>query len=427
MKKEFLTGLTALLLAIGLIVAGCEDGSTDDSPPAPTAAEQATGLAGSLGDGAAVDPNDPTKVNVTGEVSVTGTVSVGAGVTLALSGDGAALTGDGKIVLAGDLVDERTGEDGYFGALADDTFTIEVRAGATLSTKDDSADRPLFGAPSDAVGADTPYFQLDGSDKVELVGDGSGAVTIKVTAGAVELNRTEEGKSWTVSEDLPFEIAPGATLVVKGGNLNVDDDALTVNGALEIKSGSHLARPAALFTNGSNTGKIKVYEGGSIIRLYGDGTVRASLVISPEWGIPAQRSGGGYDYWVANDQPKDKGASYFLWNDDAISGAEFITFDLGTKAITISDGGKIKLQTPKDAVTSTSNWLVPIKFKSSPAAPASGAWEFASLTVSNGTLEGNKPASGSDASYVIDTGGVVSGTGLGTSVATHTWSTNVWN
>jgi hypothetical protein len=155
---------------------------------------------------------------------------------------------------------------------------------------------------------------LNGSDKVELISDGTGAVTIKVTAGSVDLNRTENNASWTASAAMPLEIGPDATLAVKKGNLNIDDDALTVNSTLEISNGTHLARAAALFTNGS-TGTIKVYDGGSIVRLYGtnDGNTRASLVVGSAW--------------AANST--DKAASYFAWNDSTDTG--YITFNLGVK------------------------------------------------------------------------------------------------
>jgi hypothetical protein len=397
MKRNLFSGLTALVLAIGFVLVGCGD---DPIPAPPTPAEQAAALEADLGDGAKIDPDDPTKVNVSGEVTVTGTVPVGAGVTLALS-EGGGLTGDGTIELAGALVDERTGTDGYFGALAGDTFTIEVGAGATLSTKDEDTNRPLFGAPSDVEAATTPYFQLDGPDKVELVGTGA-AVTIKVTAGTVELNRTEANASWTPTTALPLEIAPGATLVVKGGNLNVDDDALVVNGTLEIKSGSHLARPAALFTNGS-VGIIRVYEGGSIVRLFGTtgGNARASLVVGSAWAL----------------ETADKAASYFVWNGS--TGTDYIAFDLGRKAIIISDGSKLKLGTP----SGTANFVTALTFNGNPTVtPASGTWQFLSLTVTTGTL----PGYDTNAKYIIETGGVVSGTGLGTSVATHTWNSS-WN
>ncbi|MDR3311508.1 MAG: hypothetical protein LBS64_00015 [Spirochaetaceae bacterium] len=388
------------------MAAGCK---SDD--PGPSAAEQAAGLATGLGTGAAVDETDLTKVNVTGEIEITGTVTVGAGVTLALSSD-AELAGDGKIVLAGDLVDSRTGTSGYFGAVAGDTFTIEVRAGATLTTKDSSADRPLFGAPSDEEENTTPYFQLEGNDKVELVGNGE-SVTIKIAAGTVDLNRPQADKSWTASEDLPLEIAAGATLVVKAGNLNIDNDALKVNGTLEISGGTHLARPAALFTNGS-TGKIKVYHGGSIVRLYGTtgGNTRASLVAGGPWA-------------TADD---DKNASYFVWGDTATSGTDFITFDLGTnKDITISDGSKIKLHKPADA-GSTASWLSPLEFNSALTglAPTTGKYVFKSLTVTSGVLVGD----GTTPTLKIGTGGsvtsLITNAAAVTATGTYTWS-STWS
>jgi hypothetical protein len=87
MKKEFLTGLTAMVLAIGLVIVGCDNGSTDDSPSGPTAAElAATALAAELN---ALTPAAATAtgatVTVTDDVTVASTVTVPSGVTLALN------------------------------------------------------------------------------------------------------------------------------------------------------------------------------------------------------------------------------------------------------------------------------------------------------------------------------------------------------
>jgi hypothetical protein len=429
-KNTFIMGTLAALLAFGLMLTAC--GKDDDTPPPDpdAAAKQAAGdLAADLGAGATVDPTDPTKVNVTGALSPTGELAVGEGVTLAVQSggsltlsDGATLAGGGTIALdGGSLVDTREGTSGYFGALAGDEFTIEIGAGATLSTKDGTTDRPLFGEVSNTTGQGASFFQLDSTDKVELVGDGDGHVTVKITGGTVDLNRPEVDKSWTASAAMPLEIAPGATLLVKAGNLNIDDNALTVNGTLEISGGTHLAYAQNLFTN-SSTGTIKVFHGGSIIRIYGgtvgNGAKMASLVVGGIW---------------ANGE-NDKKSSYFVWNDTNTTGTDFITFDLGAKAITISSGSTIKLYAPAEVIdgyTQTAiggdNWLKPLTFKSGPTTvPASGTYQFTSLTVSSDTLVGG----GTTPTLVIDTGGSISGlnsAGIAVSIAnTYTWNSSAW-
>jgi hypothetical protein len=283
MKKEFLTGLTALVLAIGLVIVGCDDGSTDDSPSGPTAAElAATALAAELN---ALTPDAATAtgatVNVTVGLTVASTVTVPSGVTLALNSgtfdvqcnDGLEVASGGNVIVNDDAMLKFTGDD----ANGHINGTLTVKSGGTTSEPDGNG--RAWGGTS---GNDTTSHTATGSIIYEYGGLAMISTdTIVGPAGRMQLGsgakmtltkssyKLSDGDATVAKE---FGIAPGKSMHIDANctltiNITIGEDkhfgigedgAATVTGGegarIVIAANSSLVVGASSATNGLTAG-----------------------------------------------------------------------------------------------------------------------------------------------------------------------------
>jgi hypothetical protein len=158
-KKEVLMGMFGVLLIFGMIVIGCDNGSTDDPWVEPTAAEKAAALAAALVAQFELEVDD---VTVDGA-----TIALNAGAELTIAAETTLAVPSGVTF---DLSALYTGEE-------DDDTTVE-----------------LAGAITVASGGTLRLSQGDGTGAIpEIAYSGTGSLTIAKGGGIVLADGDDDG------------------------------------------------------------------------------------------------------------------------------------------------------------------------------------------------------------------------------------------
>jgi hypothetical protein len=261
-NKQFFTGLTALLLSIGLAVAGCDNGSTDDGPSGPTAAELAATLAATLNgltENSAVA--DGAVVTLIDGVTIDGaTVTVPGGVTLVVPST-KTLTVEGTLAVAGAVTVPTGGVlEVRTGSFDGSTGTITVASGGKYVTG--KTGPQLFGAGAGSVVLN--YGALAGSnDAVTEHGTAIGADWLGTTAPTESwrydprIALTAEGSKVTIDKT-GFKIEGTATVT----RLTIKAETMTIAGTVTLQS-NYPEQKHGIKVDDENA-KIKLVAGGSL-------------------------------------------------------------------------------------------------------------------------------------------------------------------
>jgi hypothetical protein len=232
-NKQFFTGLTALVLSIGLVLAGCDNGSTDDDPSGPTAAELATALAAELN---ALTPGAATAtdatVEVTGSVTVTSTVTVPSGVTLNVTcTSGLEVASSGNVTVNGILCFTGNDANGHING------TLTVKSGGTYS-EPDGMGRVWGGTSANNTTAHTA----------------TGTVIIEA-GGTVS---REDASGVIVGDEGRIELGTGARMFLTKSSYRLADGNATVKKLFAVTTGMTLTIDANRTLNIDITEELKV-------------------------------------------------------------------------------------------------------------------------------------------------------------------------
>jgi predicted RecA/RadA family phage recombinase len=267
-NKQFFTGLTALLLAIGLVLAGCDNGSTDSplpTTPQPTAAEKAAALAATLG-GATKAAVTSTTVTLIDNVTIASgtTVTVPSGVSLTV--DNHTLTVAGTLSVAGiftavhrtgthvkitgsvvakstGTIDNQRRSDAWFADTGtDDNTNITYEAGSTAKSWSSGGDVTLqmFGTGDDLANYEAGGYAIFRWNST------SGSVIVKpgtpqkqtIDHASITLRRVTNVGDWHLTDgsQLTLQADTGSTGISppQGALWFVDASTLTGTGSAKL-------------------------------------------------------------------------------------------------------------------------------------------------------------------------------------------------